>query len=187
MRVSDDRYTRDRQRLDLALRLIRHEARTFTIRQWTGLSDDRIRKLYKSYCQSGPAAVVTRHRGKSPRQAAFFFRNPDVTFHAAQLASLYLIYGLVGATGGGLESRYRIGSLESGTLLCQAYEAYLELHAPVSISFEHAWFLLLALARCDEVGMARCETCGGLRLRDLLARHKQTCGNCQQGSPALKH
>ena len=45
MRVSDDRYTRDRQRLDLGLRLIRHEARTFTIRQLTGLSDDRIRKI----------------------------------------------------------------------------------------------------------------------------------------------
>ncbi|MGO9425633.1 MAG: hypothetical protein ACLP6Z_09600 [Steroidobacteraceae bacterium] len=45
MRVSDDRYTRDRERLDLALRLIHHEARTFTIRQWTGLSDDRIRKV----------------------------------------------------------------------------------------------------------------------------------------------
>ena len=98
-----------------------------------------------------------RHRGKSPRQAAFFFRNPEVTFHAAQLAGLFLIYGLVGTTGGGLESRYRVGSLESGTLLCQAYEAYLELHAPASISFEHAWFLLLALARHDEVGMARCE------------------------------
>ena len=187
MRVSDDRYTRDRQRLDLALRLIRHEARTFTIRQWTGLSDDRIRKLYRSYCQHGAAAVVTRHRGKSPRQAAFFFRNADVTFHAAQLASLYLIYGLVGAAGPGLESHYRVGSLEWGTLLCQAYEAYLELHTPVSISFEHAWFLLLALARRDEVGMARCEECGGLRLRDLLARHKQTCGNCHQGSPALTH
>ena len=188
MRVSDDRYTRDRQRLDLALRLIRHEARTFTIRQWTGLSDDRIRKLYRSYCQDDAAAAVTRHRGKSPRQAAFFFRNPEVTFHAAQLASLFLIYGLVGAAGGQLESRYRVGSLESGTLLCQAYEAYLQLHAPVSISFEHAWFLLLALARCDEVGTARCEDCGGLRLRDLLARHKQTCGNCHQGSPpALTH
>jgi hypothetical protein len=45
MRVSDDRYTRDRLRLDLAQRLIHHEARTFTIRQWTGLSDDRIRKV----------------------------------------------------------------------------------------------------------------------------------------------
>jgi hypothetical protein len=187
MRVSDDRYTRDRERLDLALRLIRHEARTFTIRQWTGLSDDRIRKLYRSYCQHGDAVAVTRHRGKSPRQAAFFFRNPEVTFHAAQLASLFLIYGLVGAAEGGLESRYRAGSLESGTLLCQAYEAYLELHAPASISFEHAWFLLLALARHDEVGIARCENCGGVRLRDLLSRRKQSCANCQQVSPGPSH
>ncbi len=187
MRVSDDRYTRDRQRLDLALRLIGHEARTFTIRQWTGLSDDRIRKLYRSYCQHGAATTVMRHRGKSPRQAAFFFRNPEVTFHAAQLASLFLIYGLVDAASGGLEPCYRVGSLESGTLLCQAYEAYLELHSPVNISFEHAWFLLLALARRDEVGMARCGDCGGLRLRDLLARHKQSCANCQQGSTRPSH
>jgi hypothetical protein len=133
------------------------------------------------------ARGVLRHRGKSPRQAAFFFRNPEVTFHAAQLASLYLIYDLVGAGRAGLESRFHVGSLESGTLLCQAYEAYLELPAPVSISFEHAWFLLLALARHDEMGVARCEACGGLRLCDLLARHKQTCVNCHYKSPALKH
>jgi hypothetical protein len=42
------------------------------------------------------------------------------------------------------------------------------LHAPASISFEHAWLLLLALARRDEVGIARCAVCGGVRLRDLL-------------------
>src|ERR1700759_3181716 len=113
MRVSDDRYTRDRERMDLALRLIRHEARTHTIRQWTGLSDDRIRKLYHSYALDGHDRVF-RHRGKSPRQAAFFFRNSEVTFQAAQLASLYLIYDLLGASGGGLQSRYRVGSLESG-------------------------------------------------------------------------
>ncbi len=68
MRVSDDRYTRDRQRLDLALRLIRHEARTFTIRQFTGLSDDRIRKLYRSYVlHDGHAAccvIAASHRGR---------------------------------------------------------------------------------------------------------------------------
>jgi hypothetical protein len=187
MRVSDDRYTRDRQRLDLALRLIRHEARTFTIRQWTGLSDDRIRKLYRSYVLNADAAGISRHRGKSPRQAAFFFRNAEVNFQSTQLASLFVMYGLLCGTDSGLESSYRVGSLESGTLLCQAFEAYLELHAPASISFEHAWFLLLALARRDEVGMARCDDCGGLRLRDLLARHKQTCGSCQQRSSALTH
>jgi hypothetical protein len=182
--VSDDRYTRDRQRLDLALRLIRHEARTFTIRQWTGLSDDRIRKLYRSYCLDQDTHTVLRHRGKSPRQGAFFFRNPDVSFHAAQLASLYLIYGLVGASGGGLESRYRVGSLESGALLCQAYEAYLELHAPVSISFEHAWFLLLALGRHDEITLERCAECNGVRLHDLLAKRGSACLTCPPVKPS---
>src|SRR6202140_3128624 len=121
MRVSDDRYTRDRQRLDLALRLIRHEARTFTIRQWTGLSDDRIRKLYRSYVLDHDPRLVARHRGKSPRQAAFFFRNIELNFQSAQLASLYVMYGLLCGTRLGIESQYRVGSLESGAPLCQAY------------------------------------------------------------------
>jgi hypothetical protein len=179
MRVSDDRYTRDRQRLDLALRLIHHEARTFTIRQWTGLSDDRIRKAYRSYVMNHDAGTVLRHRGKSPRQAAFFFKNPEVNFQAAQLASLFVVYGLLCGTPVGLESRYRVGSFESGVLLCQVYEAYRELHAPASISFEHAWFLLLALARRDELGVARCEDCGGVWLRDLLAKRRAACANCE--------
>jgi hypothetical protein len=178
MRVSDDRYTRDRLRFDLALRLIRHEARTFTIRQWTGLSDDRIRKLYRSYVSAEDAAKVHRHRGKSPRRAAFFLRNPDVHFQAAQLASLYVVYGLLCGNMLGLQSAYRVGSLESGTLLCQAYEAYLELHSPADISFEHAWFLLLALARQDELGIGRCELCDGVKLRDLLSRRHVSCANC---------
>jgi hypothetical protein len=178
MRVSDDRYTRDRQRLDLALRLIRHEARTFTIRQWTGLSDDRIRKLYRSYVMDHDPRSVSRHRGKSPRQAAYFFRNAELNFQSAQLASLYVMHGLLCGTHARLESRYRVGSLESGALLCQAYEAYIALHAPAVISFEHAWFLLLALARRDEVGISRCSVCSGVRLRDLLAKHKVACGTC---------
>jgi len=179
MRVSDDRYTRDRQRLDLALRLIQHEARTFTIRQWTGLSEDRIRKLYRSYVMDQDARTVLRHRGKSPRQAAYFFRNAEVNFQAAQLTSVFVLYGLLSGTDAALEARYRIGSLDSGMLLCQAYEAYLDLHAPASISFEHAWFLLSALSRRDELAVARCRDCGGVRLRDLLSSRRLACGNCE--------
>jgi len=193
MRVSDDRYTRDRLRLDLALRLIRHEARTFTIRQWTGLIDDRIRKLYRSYVSAAGSKPVLRHRGKSPRQAAYFFRSANTNFEAAQLASLYVLCGLLCATGAGskkvaLESRYQIGSLESGTLLCLAYEAYCQLHAPISISFEHAWFLLLALARRDEVVLSRCVVCGGVQLRDVLARRHVGCTNCSPvgSKPAME-
>lgn len=183
MRISDDRYTRDRERLDLALRLIRHEARTFTIRQWTGLSDDRIRKLYRSYvmqedAQGKSALVVLRHRGKSPRQAAFFFRSPELYFQAANLASLFLLYGLLQVTAHGVESSYRTGSLEAGALLCGGYEAYRALHLPALISFEHAWFLLLALGRRDEIALKRCAECGGLRLQDLLAKRSSGCLIC---------
>jgi hypothetical protein len=98
---------------------------------------------------------------------------------------LFIIYGPLSGTDCGLESRYRVGSLESGALLCHAFEVYLELHTPARISFEHAWFLLLALARRDEVGLARCRVCGGVRLRDLLAKHKLACGTC--GSMAGIH
>jgi hypothetical protein len=179
MRVSDDRYTRDRERFDLAIRLIRHEARTFTIRQWTGLSGDRIRKLYRSYVMSGDAGGgVLRHRGKSPRQAAFFFRNSELSFQAAQLASLFVMYGLLSATAAGVESRYRVGALDWGALFCRAYEAYTELHRPAAISFEHAWFLLIALTRRDELALSRCDSCGGVKLCDVLARRRAPCANC---------
>ncbi len=179
MRISDDRYTRDRLRFDLALRLIRLEARTCTIRLWTGLSDDRIRKLYRSYASERDRTPVPRHRGKSPRQTAYFFRNPERQFQAAQLASLYLLHGLLDPTPAGIEAHYEIGSLESGLLLCRAYEAYVDLHEPARISFEHAWFLLLALARHTEIDLARCAPCGGVQLRDLLARRDAACAYCR--------
>ena len=178
MRISDDRYTRDRLRIDLAWRLIGHEARTFTIRQWTGLSDDRIRKLYRSYVACSAITPVPRHRGKSPRRIAFFFRNPELHFQATQLAGLYLMNGLLEGTVRGVEARYRLGSLDSGELLCDTYESYRELHAPAGISFEHAWFLLLALARKDELTVRRCPRCGAMELRDRYCRRSTSCAGC---------
>ena len=120
MRVSDDRYTRDRERFDLALRLIHHEARTFTIRQWTG-PQRRPHPQALPQLRDGAkcARRVLRHRGKSPRQAAFFFSNPEVSFQAAQLASLFVLHGLLGGTALGIEPRYRVGSLDSGALFAR--------------------------------------------------------------------
>jgi hypothetical protein len=96
-------------------------------------------KLYRSYVLSDAASGVLRHRGNSPRQAAFF-RNPEVNFQAARLASLLVLHGLLGGTAVGIEPRYRVGSLESGALFCRAYEAYTDLHPPAAISFAHAWW-----------------------------------------------
>ena len=39
----------ERERLEVAVRMIGHEARTCTIKTCTGLSDDRIRRLYSTH------------------------------------------------------------------------------------------------------------------------------------------
>src|SRR6516225_623387 len=101
MRISDDRYSRERARMELALRFLRHEARTQTIRVWTGLSDDRIRKLYRSY-MSHAQRELPRHRGKSPHQVAYFTRSLRVQEETAVLASVLSLLGLVPAAGAAL-------------------------------------------------------------------------------------
>src|ERR1700691_1080007 len=93
MRVSDDRYSRDRLRLDLALRFLGHGARTHTIRAWTMLSDDRIRKLYRSYVYTVDDAP--RHRGKSPQQIGFFMRGQRAQHETGVLASFFALLGVV--------------------------------------------------------------------------------------------
>jgi hypothetical protein len=186
MRISDDRYTRDRQNMEIAVRLIHHEARTLTIREWTGLSDDRIRKLYRTYVANQGTRRVLRHRGKSPRQSAYFFRNADRNFQAAQLASVYIMCGLLKISSLGVESRCELGSLASCLLLCQAYETYSDLHPhDERLSFEHAWFLLIALSRRREIGITTCGSCGGVKLRDLLSRRGAVCSHCESSSLEL--
>src|SRR5262245_16677390 len=139
MRISDDRYSRDRLRLDLALRFIHHEARTQTIRAWTGLTDDRIRKLYRTYLHEAGGGGVARHRGKSPRQAAFFTRSLRMRRESAVFASVSSLFGLItpqtiSLDGGALNSGALGGSASAGdapapnvargALLCEAFEAY---------------------------------------------------------------
>src|ERR1700746_51019 len=117
MRISDDRYSRERLRMELALRFLGHEARTQTIRAWTGLSDDRIRKLYRSY-MSHARRDLPRHRGKSPHHVAYFTRSPRLQEESALLASVLTLLGVVAedAAGG-------LPPLGRGELMCQAFEA----------------------------------------------------------------
>src|SRR5688572_30243278 len=93
MHISNERYFNERQRHDLALRMIRHEARTCTIRSCTGLTDDRIRRLYKTYASHMPSAPVRRRRGKSPRQVAFFVRNVRGQLDSPMLGSASAMFG----------------------------------------------------------------------------------------------
>ena len=178
MRISDDRYSRDRLRIDIALNFIRHEARTHTIRQWTGLTDDRIRKLYRSYLSAGGHRVI-RHRGKSPRQAGYFLRTARLRQEAAALAGLCGLVGLVGTRGAaGAPVPAPAPGIARAASLLQAYEAYGAIVGQPLIAFEHAVLLVTALGRGDELSLARCADCGVLLVADPLALRAPHCTLC---------
>jgi hypothetical protein len=181
MHISNDRYFHDRRRHDLALRMIRHEARTCTIRSCTGLTDDRIRRLYKAYASHMTHAPVRRHRGKSPRQVAFFIRNTRAQFEASLLASVFATFGLLGTRSVHAQPwvEARGESLEFGGLFCDAYETHRQLLQPASISFEHAWFLLQLLSRNHGLQAVRCRHCDSQYLRDHVSGCHRACPVCK--------
>ena len=184
MRISDDRYSRDRFRLDLALRFMRHEARTHTIRKWTGLTDDRIRKLYKNYLELTPGQQpISRHRGKSPAQACYFTRSPRVQQESAVLASLYCMLGALPAPPA-TETDVPVPGVARGERLCQAFEAYLTFVQSAQITFEHAVLLINELARGVEIKLGDCMICGGLVVVDGLTIRDIQCSRCSEQSQA---
>ena len=177
MRISDDRYSRDRLRFDLALRFIQHEARTRTIRVWTGLTDDRIRKLYRSYL-ADDGATVTRHRGKSPQQVAFFTRSPRMRQETAVLASVCYLLGVM-PPNRVADAQRTLPGVQRGTALCEAFETYRRLIRTPRISFEHAVFLVTALARGDELAATLCGDCHSLIVVDQFAVPARRCFSCE--------
>jgi len=194
MRIYDDRYTRERLRFHVALRFIRLEARTHTIRHWTGLSDDRIRKLYRSYLAHCERPLA-RHRGKSPQRVGVFLRSSRLRQESSLLASLYCLLGALPPQGSpprlpALPGRSRgpsgapAPSLQRAQLLCEAYDLYRTLLGTPALGFEHAVFLLQALLQAEEIMAASCPDCRALVVMDRWALYPARCAPCAAGSPA---
>ncbi len=180
MNPSEQRYIGERQRIDLAVRMISHEARTGTIRGCTGLSEDRIRKLYGHYFRNVEGSRIRRRRGKTPRQPMFFLTAPIRQLEATTLAGLFLAAGLLRTGKGGRLGFVRDhGETRFGMRFCDVYESYLALHHPAAINFERAWNLLDALARNHEIGVDVCERCNAVHVNDLLLVGPVICPCCR--------
>ncbi|HEX7081147.1 MAG TPA: hypothetical protein VF329_09050 [Gammaproteobacteria bacterium] len=189
MRATDHRYRGEKAKFELALRMIGHEARTGTIRYWTGLSDDRIRKLYTSYFKYGDAPV-RRRRGRSPTQVAPLVKTPLRALESGVFTNLLLANGLL-STDPGTMPKLK-GNIDLGHRFCECYETYCALVPRANLSFEWGWNLLISIRRGDELGIARCDVCSVGYVFDLLALPPSTCPSCatlahQMGRGALEH
>jgi hypothetical protein len=180
MRLTDDRYSGEKSQFELALRMIRHEARTRTIRECTGLSDDRIRKLYGTYFRNGGNAAVRRRRGKSPRQIGRFVKNPDHQLQSTTLVALYCAGLLLR-----IDESDRVHpcwprpDVEFGHRLCRAFETYLLFHERPLLNFEWAWNLLHSMSRGDELYLAACGDCRARYVQDAYALDLKSCPACE--------
>jgi len=173
-------YQTEKNRFELALRLIFAEARTRTIKQCTGLSDDRIRKIYGRYFKGGAANEVKRRRGKSPRQISFFVKNADRQLQATTLFYLYCATGLVRIRADGqAQPCWPNPDVEYGHRLCRAFETYQRLYAQPMYTFEWAWALLQAISRCDELCLSNCTECSLAYVHDSYALNQQRCPACE--------
>ena len=182
MDLSNESYRNEHHRHQLALRMIRHEARTCTIRECTGLTDDRIRRLYKSYAHELSDSPVRRRRGKSPRQVTFFIRNTRAQFESSLLAGAFAAFGLLhGAPSVDTNQSAQLqpDSVDYGNRFCDAYETHQQLLNYRTLSFEHAWFLLQLLNRSADLRAVRCRHCDSYYLRDKFNLCRHTCPTCR--------
>jgi len=180
MRLTDDRYADERCQFELALRMIRHEARTRTIRECTGLNDDRIRKVYARYFRDSGASGVKRRRGKSPQQVTLFVKDAVHQLQATTLIALFCASLLLRIDHNNkLYAAWPRPDVEYGHRICRAFESYLLLHPSPKLSFEWAWNLLQNITKNDELYLAVCDFCSTKYVQDSYALDYKTCPSCE--------
>jgi hypothetical protein len=175
MRATDDRYRGEKAKFDLAVRMIEHEARTGTIRYFTGLNDDRIRKLYTTYFKFRQEPV-RRQRGRSPTRIGPLVRTPQRALESGVFANLLLANGLLSPEhppGPPLQC-----NIDLGHRFCECFESFDFLVPRSSLSFEWGWNLLVSMRRGDELGIARCESCSIRYVFDILSLPRSACPAC---------
>ncbi|MEM8982037.1 MAG: hypothetical protein AAGC71_03360 [Pseudomonadota bacterium] len=178
MTVLQPRYLHERSQLELTLKLIAVEARTHTIKRCTGLSDDRIRKIYSRYFKSTTAATVRRRRGKSPRQVAYFVKNPDHQMQATTLYYLFVSSGLLSSDAAGtIIQNWQTPDIEYGHRALAAYDTYRRLYAAPLYNFEWAWALLQILG--DALVLTDCNDCQLRYVHDRLGIDFHRCPGCE--------
>jgi hypothetical protein len=180
MRVIDNRYTGELDKFNLAMRMIRHEARTGTIRACTGFTEDRIRKLFGTYFNTTGELSVRRRRGKSPSQIGRFVSSTRRQTESTLLACFFLQYDVFRLNHDGRPTRHReIDNVIVGSRLCQAYETYISLYPDPKLSFEWAWNLYSSLVKSHELFVAWCDLCSGPYVQDAYALDYRLCPLCE--------
>jgi hypothetical protein len=175
MTFMDDPFSRDLKRIEIARRMVCHQARTQTITQFTNITRNRLAALRKRWCVS----QESRRRGPPPRSIATFLRTPRARSEAAAIASLCIAFdALTIPVPGG--SRTTRPPLVLADRLCETYEAYLACIPDSKIEFEELLLLAHELAKGDMVRFGVCKGCKSAVLVLAYDPTRRNCLHCNQ-------
>jgi hypothetical protein len=177
MRVSENRYTRDLRRIHLAERMIRHEVRTQSICAWTGISDERVRNLCRSY--DGNWTGAPRHRGHAPKVFTAIMRTSLMRCEASAIAGLVRALRLI-PDEPVPNARKTLPSVELGERLCHAFELYKLVVPTAKLSMDQLILLVLTLAEGAELEVGHCSRCHAALLLDRLGGGRRLCETCKR-------
>jgi hypothetical protein len=104
-------------------------------------------------------------------------RSGRIQWETAQLASLLCLLNVVPPQPS-LEVAGALPAVARGERLCCAFEIYQTTVPTSQISFEHAVFLALALARGDQLRFGGCRDCGGLMVIERFPLRERRCQYC---------
>jgi hypothetical protein len=175
MRISNERYSRDLQGIELALRMLKHEARTKNICAWTGLSAARVRNLSRSY---SPSKSGVRHRGPAPSCFTAVMTSPVLRPEAAAVAGLCRWLDVL-PSGPCLDPRRTLPGLARGERLCDAFELFQHIIPLPRLTLDQWVLLVLTVADGETWRIEGCTNCQATILTDRLGVWRRLCAGCQ--------
>lgn len=177
MRVSEDRYSKDLRRLNIAQRLIRHEVRTQWICALTGFSEDRVRRLFHAYHRAHGS--VRRHRGPAPMRVTAFVKSSTLRAEASAIGGLARVLEIVPlpVTADGRLDRFGV---EGAERLCRVFEIYRQVAPESRFTMDQLIRLVIALTEQREFEIGHCRNCHGALLVDRLGNSRRVCPACRK-------
>jgi hypothetical protein len=180
VRVSEDRYSQDLRRLNLAQWLIQLEVRSQWICAWTGFSKVRVRHLYHAYHRA--QGRVRRPRGPSPTRMSAFLRSPILRAEASAIGGLARVLGVIPMPEAAAGRLDRLG-VEGAERLCRLFEFYRRVAPHSRFSMDQLIRLVIALTQGEEFEIGHCRGCHGALLIDRLGGDtRRTCPACREDS-----
>jgi hypothetical protein len=182
MNYTDDPFGRDLKRIEVARRMVLHQARTQTVVNFTQLTRNRLATLRRRWCVTDDS----RRRGPPPRSLVGFLRTPCARSEAAAIVSLCIALEALPIQSSNSETG-AITRLEIADRLCEVFEAFRTWMPNSTIEFEELLLLATELATGNLIKLSTCRGCKSAILVFTYGIPSRTCPHCDRhGAIALR-